>query len=109
MGRVIVRVASWVLFGFLGGVIAAKKGYSPVLGIALAMICGPCGLVIALVLPRTAEGRAMQSEESQWNVELAAARRQKICPQCGGSHSAVNRFCPSCMYRYPDESFPEPK
>jgi hypothetical protein len=101
-GRLALRLLLWVLFGLAGGYIAARKGYSPKIGIIFGVLLGPCGLFVAQYLPRTAEGRLQQEEEDRLDRELHAARVQKTCPQCGCVHSAINAYCPACMYHYPE-------
>lgn len=102
LGAIALRVIGWVAFGLAGGFIAARKGYSPMLGIIGGVLFGPCGLFIGLLLPRTADGRRQYDDEDQMEAELRAARDNKTCPQCACQHSVVNRFCPSCMFRYPE-------
>ncbi len=91
----------WILFGLAGGFIAARKGYSPTLGIILGVICGPLGLLCGLGLPMTEEGRRVRELERSVAADLKEARQNKTCPKCGCVHSVVNNFCPSCMFQYP--------
>jgi hypothetical protein len=102
----LLQLLIWWCLGFLGGSLAARKGYSPIVGIVLALACGPFGLMIALILPRTQYGRELKSFENQLEADLRVARKNKTCPTCGCVHSQINRFCPSCMYRYPLEESP---
>ncbi len=97
---VLFRVFLWVVFGLSGGLIAAKKGYSPTLGIILGAIFGPFAILVGLILPRTKEARAMWEDEVRIMAELKAARKNKKCPHCGAIHSVVNQFCPSCIHDY---------
>src|SRR6188768_1645429 len=50
----------WLAMGVIGGTILARKGYPPLLGVLVGLIGGWIGLIVALVLPRTATGREMQ-------------------------------------------------
>ena len=49
----VVRVLIWCVLGYVGGRIAARKGYPPKSGMAVGVLFGPIGLVAAAVLPRT--------------------------------------------------------
>lgn len=90
----------WVTTGFVGGVIAARRGYPPVIGIIVGTVGGPLCLAAALLLPRTTDKRLQLERERKMSENLKTARKQKTCPECGCTHSVVNNFCPSCMHRY---------
>lgn len=102
LGAIALRVFGWIAFGLVGGFIAARKGYSPTLGVVGGVLFGPCGLLVGMLLPRTAQGRHQRDDDDRWQADLRAARDNKTCPQCGCQHSVGNRFCPSCMFRYAD-------
>lgn len=101
MYAVFKLAATWTVFGFFGGFVAARKGYPPTMGILIGVFLGPLGLLVALILPRTLEGQEQRHREKLMDAKVKAARVQKSCPECGTEHSSNQRFCPSCMYRYP--------
>ena len=98
----IVAMLAWIAMGYLGGSLAAQKGYSPTLGVILGSVIGPTGLIVALLLPMTEEGYRQRELEVDVAKGLKIARTNRSCPQCQCTHSVVNRFCPSCMFQYPD-------
>ncbi len=93
-------IIGWIVFGFAGAYIFAKKGYRPLVGAMVGVFLGPCGLVVSLLIPRTTAAAQDAEESERLNQELIAARKQKQCPKCGCTHSAINAFCPSCMHQY---------
>lgn len=101
-----IFVISWLVSGLIGGCVAAGKGYPAVAGVILAFLIGPLVLLIALFLPTTSRVLGISESGSNIDAELKAARVQKSCPKCGTVHSVVNKFCPSCMYPYPDTGPP---
>lgn len=92
-------IVGWIVFGFLGGYIAAHKGYPPKWGIVAGVLLGPIGIVIAAVLPATQQGRETAKLESQIYSELNYSRQTRPCPRCGRENSVVTRICPQCEYR----------
>jgi hypothetical protein len=86
--------------GFVGAYVFAKKGYRPGVGALIGVLFGPLGLLASLLIPRTSAAIDDAKEGRRLNDELAAARKQKRCPECGCSHSVINQFCPSCMHKY---------
>jgi hypothetical protein len=92
----IIRVLLWGTFGYIGGWIAARKGYPPRLGIILGAITGPIGLLIGLLLPRTKEGRMQADFERRLATEAAA---RQACPSCGEEISAHANVCGICEHR----------
>src|SRR5689334_17838581 len=90
-------------FGLAGGYIAARKGYSPILGILagifLSFFAGLYATVVVLVvtaclLPATKAARALASLERETQAELEQSRQTQACPQCGRQNSVVTRICP---------------
>jgi hypothetical protein len=51
-----LQIIIWTGLGYLGGKLAAKKGYPPKYGVVLGILGGPLTWLIGLLLPRTAEG-----------------------------------------------------
>ena len=83
----------WILFGFLGGRIVAKKDYEPKYGIALGFL-GLIGLVVALLLPTTQAGLELKALE----YELANAPKRANCPNCGKQIEFGLSVCLHCQY-----------
>ena len=90
---VIAIPLGWVLTGYLGGRIVARKGYEPKLGIALGLL-GILGLTIALFLPTTIEGRELQERE----YEFTKGPKRANCPNCGKQIQFGSQQCPHCQY-----------
>ena len=91
----ILFILCWVGIGYLGGKIAAKKGYSPKLGVILGFIFGWMWLLVALFLPRTTEA----IEQDNFENELAAAPKIANCPSCGKRIPFGSTVCPECEYQ----------
>jgi len=83
----------WILTGYLGGRIVARKGYEPKYGIVLGC-CGIIGLIIALVLPMTRDGREMEALE----YEITNGPKRANCPNCGKQIEYGSKDCPHCQY-----------
>jgi uncharacterized membrane protein YeaQ/YmgE (transglycosylase-associated protein family) len=96
-------IVGWIVFGLLGGYIAAHKGYPPRWGILAGVILGPIGVVIAAVLPTTQEGRETAELDRQILSELHYSKQTRRCPRCGRENSIVSRICPQCDYRFATE------
>jgi uncharacterized membrane protein YtjA (UPF0391 family) len=110
MIRFLVNRALWsVSMWLLASLIASRKGFSVGLSGGFAAVAGvlfpPVAilqLIVMAIRPRTAEAVRLAAEELQIAERLRLAREDKTCPQCETRHSVVNRFCPSCMFRYPE-------
>ncbi len=90
-----LNILIWIAFGFLGGKIAAKKGYSPRLGVILGLFFGWLWLLVALFLPRTNEA----IEQDKFEKELAADPKIANCPSCGKRIPFGSTVCPECEYQ----------
>jgi hypothetical protein len=96
-----VQIAVWCFLGYLGGKLAARRGYPPRLGIILGIVLGPFALLIAaLILPYTAAGRQQLDMEMAMDAEIAESMKPKNCPECGREVTMAARFCPRCNYRF---------
>jgi hypothetical protein len=95
----IIQIAIWIVLGVIGGTILARKGYSPVLGVALGILCGPVGLIVAAVLPWTKEGDIQRELREETDAELLAASQTRPCPNCGRENSVATLICPRCDRR----------
>ena len=84
---------AWVLFGFLGGKVVARKGYEPKYGVMLGLL-GVIGLIVALLLPTTKSGHELQALE----YEIANAPKRANCPNCGKQVEYGTISCPHCLY-----------
>jgi uncharacterized membrane protein YeaQ/YmgE (transglycosylase-associated protein family) len=104
MTVLIIRLLIWGFLGYLGGWLAAQKGYPPRLGIVLAIIFGPIGLIIGALLPATASGREEEEIERQINREVADIDRTKQCPSCRRDVAYRCRVCPRCEHRFLSEN-----
>lgn len=101
----VLMALSYVGVGVLGAYIAVRKGYSPTWAILTALICcAPVGLLIAVVVPTTSEGREQQRLKRKTLKELRDCSRVRNCPQCGRENSVNTRICPRCDYRIADTS-----
>lgn len=89
----IVFPIGWILTGYLGGRIVARKGYEPKFGIVLGLF-GIIGLLIAIFLPITSAGREIQELE----FEIAHGPRRANCPNCGKQITFGAEECPFCQY-----------
>jgi hypothetical protein len=90
---VVIIPLGWVLTGYLGGRIVARKGYEPKYGIALGLL-GILGLAIALFLPTTSDGRELQKLE----YEFTKGPKRANCPYCGKQIEFGSQECPHCQY-----------
>lgn len=86
---IVPKIVVWLLLGYVGGWIFAKKGYPPKLGIVIGILLGPIAIALCAVLPRTREGR-----------EQAALERSKRCPICDRELGVSARVCPRCEHRF---------
>jgi uncharacterized membrane protein YeaQ/YmgE (transglycosylase-associated protein family) len=93
-------IIGWIVFGLLGGYVAAHKGYPPKWGILAGVILGPIGIVIAALLPTTAEGRETANLDYQIRSELAHSQQTQPCPVCGRKNSVIAQVCPQCDHRF---------
>ena len=99
-GRAAVQgLATWLGIGFLAFVVAMRKGYSIAIAFALGVL-GLLGLIIAILLPRTSEGRAQAELEDAIRHEINDSQELLACPNCGRQNSIATRICPRCEYRY---------
>ncbi len=83
----------WILTGYLGGRIVARKGYEPKYGIVLGLL-GIIGLIIALLLPTTEYGRELR----EFEYALANTPKRSNCPSCGKLIEFGSSDCPYCQY-----------
>ncbi len=96
-----VLFAIWCVLGYLGGRLAARRGYPPRAGIILGIMLGPVALLVATVLlPYTSSGREQRRLEQAMDAEIAESMKPKACPGCGREVTAATRFCPRCNYRF---------
>ncbi|MAG93173.1 MAG: hypothetical protein CMJ48_05425 [Planctomycetaceae bacterium] len=96
----VIRILLYVVFGFLGGWIAARKGYPPRLGVIVGVVMGPLGLLIGAILPRTKEGRKQAEFRRQLAAEAAEYRKRQDCPSCREEISACAVVCGFCGHRF---------
>jgi hypothetical protein len=89
---VFLYLVFWVMMGLVGGRIAAHRGYSPLLGIAVGILLGPVWLALALLVPR---------RRSVVEMEEADSLRGGLttCATCGQSIPSTSNECPRCIYR----------
>lgn len=95
-----LRIVIWCLLGYLGGWIAARKGYPPRMGVIIAIIFGPIALIVGAILPMTEAGREQAETERQINQENIYHDRLKPCPACGREVSLKCPVCPRCEHRF---------
>jgi hypothetical protein len=93
--NILFTIISWTVCGFIGGWLAARKGYWPLGGIILGILGGPCALVLAVFLPRSKTGR----EQAAFERQLKTAPRRANCPECGREIPFGSRACPFCQYQ----------
>jgi uncharacterized membrane protein YeaQ/YmgE (transglycosylase-associated protein family) len=96
----ILWILSWLLLGYLGGKIAANKGYNRGFGVLIAVLLGPIALVGGVFLPKTFEGRAQAEVEADLNEEGRIYDRKKNCPNCARELSLMTSICPNCEHRF---------
>lgn len=96
-------IIPWVVLGYLGGLVFAKKGYPPKAGIILGILLGPIGLLLFLLLPMTDSGMHQANLDAQIESEQRINATLKDCPECNRSVGFASRFCPRCNYRFPDQ------
>ena len=90
-----LNILIWMAFGYLGGKIAAKKGYLPTYGVVLGACFGPLWLLVSLFLPKTRQGL----EQEKFEKDLAAAPKIANCPSCGKRIPYGSTVCPECEYQ----------
>lgn len=95
-----LEIGAWILLGYLGGRIAAKKGYLPGLGVLIAIVLGPIALIATLFLPKTKAGREQAEFERELNEEGRIYDRKKNCPKCDRELSLMTKICPNCEHRF---------
>lgn len=95
-----VQILVWCALGYAGGWIAARKGYSPRVGVIVAILLGPIALVVGALLPRTREGRKQAELERQLDADAAEFSQRKTCPKCGREVSVRAPVCPRCEHRF---------
>lgn len=93
-------IALWLILGYIGGWIFAKKGYYPMLGIAIGILLGPIALAVCAVLPRTREGREQAFFDREIDLENAELLKSKRCPKCDRELGNSARVCPRCDHRF---------
>ena len=103
---IVVYLVGWFILGFLGGAVAAYKGYPPIYGIVGGILFGPLGIAFALLMPYTEEGKMRARAERETRVEMAQSRNTRICPGCGRYNSITSPICPRCNHRF-DEARPK--
>jgi hypothetical protein len=96
----IIKICLWVAFGLCGGLLMARKGYPPYLGVVAGIVFGPIGLIVAALMPKTAKGREMAEQNKKIAAELRATRHLRVCPKCGRENSIASPVCPRCDYHY---------
>ncbi len=96
----VLQILVWCLLGYYGGLLFAKKGYPPTLGIIIGILFGPIALILVLILPGTREARERAIEEKQLAIEQADCNRTKVCPQCKRESSIAAPVCPRCEFRF---------
>jgi len=94
---IVVKVLLWCVLGYVGGTIAARKGYPPRLGVLVGIIFGPITLCVCQLLPATKKGR----EHAEIERELHADSAERLnCANCGREVSARAPACPRCDHRF---------
>src|SRR5262245_4837443 len=96
----ILLFVPWIILGLFGGYLVAHKGYSPWIGIIIALVCGPTGLVLAALLPSTQRGRELAELARQTNIELRNSKKYQACPKCGRWNSVTTKVCPRCEFHF---------
>ena len=96
---IIPGIVFWLLLGYVGGWIFAKKGYPPKLGIVIGIFLGPMAIALCAVLPRTREGHEQAALEREINLEIAKNIGSKRCPKCDRELGISARVCPRCEHR----------
>ncbi|MFN0199529.1 MAG: hypothetical protein ACKVT0_22485 [Planctomycetaceae bacterium] len=98
----------WLLMRFVTSLlctyVATRKGYNVSLSLILSLTFGfllaPLSILIALILPRTAEVKKQMIEDQRIAGELREAAKEMVCPQCGWVTSRASKFCPECCYKF---------
>jgi hypothetical protein len=90
----------WCALGYAGGWIAARKGYSPRLGVIVAVLFGPIALIVCALLPMTEAGREQAEMEREISQDNIYHNRLKKCPNCGRDIAFTCRVCPRCEHRF---------
>ncbi|MDZ4783400.1 MAG: hypothetical protein SGJ19_24405 [Planctomycetia bacterium] len=78
----------WLGLGYLGGRMAARKGYAPHYGYLSALIFGPLSLIVVALVPQTEEGRFQAKLEAEIDAEADYYDRKQSCPNCRREVSA---------------------
>jgi hypothetical protein len=96
----LIQIFIWGMLGYVGGTIAARKGYPPIWGVILGILLGPIGLLVGLLLPLTQSGREQAELEREINLDRVHEKRLKPCPQCGRDVAFTCLVCPRCDHRF---------
>jgi len=67
----LIKIAIWLSLGYLGGMLAARKGYNPRLGILAGLVGGPVALMVGLIMPYTDQGLEQDRLERDLQDEAA--------------------------------------
>ncbi len=96
----LLTILIWCALGYVGGRIAAHKGYPLGVGIATGIVLGPFALAVFALLPMTEAGRELAETERQIRQDAEDRDRRKECPQCGRIVSISCRVCPRCGHHF---------
>ncbi len=97
-------IIPWIVLGYFGGLVFARKGYPPKAGIVLGILLGPIGLILFLILPMTDSGIRQAKFDAQIEREQRINATLKNCPECKRSVGFAARFCSRCNYRFQDHA-----
>lgn len=93
-------IVPWIILGYLGGLVFARKGYPPKVGIILGILLGPFGFLLFLLLPMTDSGIRQAKLDAEVENEHRLNTALKDCPNCKRSVGQSTRFCPRCNHRF---------
>ncbi len=98
--KILIGCAWCLAFGYVGGCLAARKGYSPHEAVLYTIIFGPFALAVYALLPMTEAGREQAEVERQIARDSMHRDRLKSCPNCGREVAFTCRICPRCEHRF---------
>ncbi len=96
----IPTIAIWLVLGYIGGRLFARKGYPPKLGIINGVLFGPMALLICAFFPKSKEGLEQAELERELDMETAKNSGSKRCPKCNRDLGIMARVCPRCEHRF---------